>query len=265
MQAEHKAHLGNGPVPWWRRLWRWFLTTVGPRHFFESFSGWVRPLGWLAALLLLVGAVWGLVFAPADYLQGNSYRIIFIHVPAASLALSIYAALALLGLITLVWKIKTAELVARAAAPIGLLLCVLSLLTGAIWGKPTWGTYWVWDGRLTSMLILAFLYVGVVALQQAFVHSSEPGKPAAILALVGAVNLPVIKYSVVWWNTLHQGSTFAITAAPKMPPAMYLPLLMMLLGFYVLVAAWVIHRTCTLILKRERNSRWVQGLLEARQ
>ncbi len=250
------------PVSLWRRLWLWFLTTVGPRHFFESFSRWVRPLALLAALLLSVGTVWSLVYAPADYLQGNSYRIIFIHVPAASLALSIYFALAVLGLITLVWKIKTAELVARAAAPIGLLLCVLSLLTGAIWGKPTWGTYWVWDGRLTSMLILAFLYAGVVALQQAFTQSPEPGKAAALLSLVGAINLPIIKYSVVWWNTLHQGSTFSLTAAPKMPPAMYVPLLIMLLGFYLLAAAWVLYRTCTLILQRERQSRWVQALLE---
>lgn len=255
--TEDSKHLSVG-----RRLWLWFLTTVGPRHFFESFSGWVRPLGLLAAVLLGVGTVWSLVFAPADYLQGNSYRIIFIHVPAASLALSIYFALAVLGLITLVWKIKTAELVARAAAPVGLMLCVLSLITGAIWGKPTWGTYWVWDGRLTSMLILAFLYAGVVALQQAFAHSTEPGKAAAILSLVGAINLPIIKYSVVWWNTLHQGSTFSLTAAPKMPPSMYVPLLIMLLGFYVLTATWVLYRTCTLILQRERNSRWVQALVQ---
>lgn len=242
----------------WRRLWNWFLQTVGPRHFYQTFSPWVRWLAWIAAGLIAVGSVWGLAFAPPDYLQGNSYRIIFIHVPAASLALSMYLALAVLGVISLVWKIKTAEIVARAAAPVGFVLCVLSLLTGAIWGKPTWGTYWVWDGRLTSMLILAFLYAGVMALYQAFEHTPNQGKAAAILSIVGAVNLPIIKYSVVWWNTLHQGSTFTLTAAPKMAPSMYVPLLIMLLGFYVLVAALVLYRSCTLILQREQHSRWVQ-------
>lgn len=247
----------------WQRLWNGFLQTVGPRHFYQTFMPWVPVLSCLAAALLLVGAVWGLLFAPPDYLQGNSYRIIFIHVPAASLALSIYLALAVLGVIRLVWKIKTAEYVARAAAPVGLLLCVISLMTGAIWGKPTWGTYWVWDGRLTSMLILAFLYAGIMALYQAFENTPNQGKAAAILSIVGAVNLPIIKYSVVWWNTLHQGSTFTLTAAPKMAASMYVPLLIMLLGFYLLAAALVLYRSGSLILQDERQKRWVQDLIQA--
>lgn len=245
----------------WQRLWLWFLQTVGPRHFYFTFTPWVSWLTAIALGLLLVGSVWGLVFAPPDYLQGNSYRIIYIHVPAANLAMSIYLALAILGVIRLVWQIKMAEIVARAAAPVGFVVCVLSLLTGAIWGKPTWGTYWVWDGRLTSMLILAFLYAGVMALYQAFEHSPNQGKAAAILAVVGVVNLPIIKYSVDWWNTLHQGATFTVTEAPKMAASMWLPLLIMIVGFYVMAAALVLYRSCTLILQRERQSGWVQALV----
>ncbi len=248
-----------------QRCWSWFLQTVGPRHFFYSFGPWVRWLSWFAALLLGVGSVWGLLFAPPDYLQGNSYRIIFIHVPAASLAMSLYLAMAILSVIAMVWKIKTAELMARAMAPVGLLLCIVSLVTGSIWGKPTWGTYWVWDGRLTSMLLLAFLYAGVIALYQAFEDVTMQAKSAGLLSIVGVVNLVVIKYSVEWWNTLHQGSTFSLTAAPKMPASMWMPLLIMLLGGYCLAAAIVLYRTCTLILQRERNSRWVVEWLMAQK
>lgn len=239
------------------RLWQGFLKTVGTKEFYRIFAPWVKWLSVIALPLLIIGSVWGLVFAPPDYLQGNSYRIIFIHVPAASLAMSIYLALAILGVIFLVWKIKTANLVAQAIAPIGFILCVLSLLTGSIWAKPTWGTFWVWDARLTSMLILAFLYAGVMALFVAFEHTASRGKAAAILSVVGAVNLPIIKYSVEWWNTLHQGATFTVTERPKMPPDMYLPLLLMILGTYFLVAALAIYRTNTLILQRESNKQWV--------
>lgn len=239
------------------RLWQGFLKTVGTKEFYRIFAPWVKWLSVIALPLLIIGSIWGLVFAPPDYLQGNSYRIIFIHVPAASLAMSIYLALAILGVIFLVWKIKTANLVAQAIAPIGFILCVLSLLTGSIWAKPTWGTFWVWDARLTSMLILAFLYAGVMALFVAFEHTASRGKAAAILSVVGAVNLPIIKYSVEWWNTLHQGATFTVTERPKMPPDMYLPLLLMILGTYFLVAALAIYRTNTLILQRESNKQWV--------
>ncbi|MDO5652042.1 MAG: heme ABC transporter permease [Moraxella sp.] len=243
------------------RLWQGFLITVGGQQFFRIFSPWVKWLAGIAFILLSVGSVWGLGFAPPDYLQGNSYRIIFIHVPTASLAMSIYFAMSVLGVIFLVWKIKTANMVAQAIAPIGFIACVLSLLTGSIWAKPTWGTYWVWDARLTSMLILAFLYAGVMALFAAFANSNNRGKPAAILSIVGAVNLPIIKYSVEWWNTLHQGATFTVTKAPKMPPDMWIPLLLMIVGSYCLVAALAIYRTNTLILSREQGKTWVQTML----
>ena len=243
------------------RLWQTFLVTVGTERFFQIFSPWVKYLAAIAAVLLACGTVWGLAFAPPDYLQGNSYRIIFIHVPTASLAMSIYMAMAVLGVIFLVWKIKTANIVAQAIAPIGFIFTVLSLLTGSIWAKPTWGTYWVWDARLTSMLILGFLYAGVMALFAAFEHSQNRGKAAAILSIVGAVNLPIIKYSVDWWNTLHQGATFTVTNAPKMSASMWLPLLVMMLGMYFLVAALAIYRTNSLILAREHNKAWVLRLM----
>ena len=243
------------------RVWQTFLVTVGAEQFVRIFAPWVKWLSLIAVLLLMAGAVWGLAFAPPDYLQGNSYRIIFVHVPAASLAMSIYLAMAVLGVIFLVWKIKTANVVAQALAPIGLVACVLALLTGSIWARPTWGTYWVWDARLTSMLILAFLYAGVMALFAAFEHSQNRGKAAAILSLVGAVNLPIIKYSVEWWNTLHQGATFTLTKAPKMPADMWMPLLLMLLGSYCVVAALAIYRTNTLLIAREHNKAWVKQFI----
>lgn len=244
-----------------QQAWQGFLLTVSPPNFFRIFTPWVKWLGLLAAALLLIGSLWGLAFAPPDYLQGNSYRIIFIHVPMSGLAISIYLVMAVLSAIFLVWKIKTAKYVAQAIAPIGFWCCVLSLVTGSIWAKPTWGTYWVWDARLTSMLILAFLYAGVMAIFAAFNHTQNQGKAAAILSVIGAVNLPIIKYSVEWWNTLHQGATFTITEAPKMPASMWLPLLVMLVGFYMAAAALAIYKTNTIILQQEQTKNWVQKLI----
>ncbi|WP_066801098.1 heme ABC transporter permease [Moraxella oblonga] len=255
----------NNQLGFFGRLWQGFLTTVGTERFFKIFSSWVKWLLGIAFVLLTTGTVWGLLFAPPDYLQGNSYRIIFIHVPMASLAMSVYLAMAVLGVIFLVWKIKTANIVAQAVAPMGFIACVLSLITGSIWGKPTWGTYWVWDARLTSMLILAFLYAGVMALFSAFEHSQNRGRAAAILSIVGAVNLPIIKYSVEWWNTLHQGATFTVTNAPKMPASMWVPLLIMILGVYFLVAGLTIYRTNSLILQREHNKAWVAKWLNGQK
>lgn len=242
-----------------KRAWASIESTVSPRHFYRLSGLWLPWFAWPAAILLSVGLIWGLAIAPEDYQQGNSYRIIFIHVPAASLAMGGYLLLAICAVISLVWRVKTADAVARAAAPVGALFCLLALITGSLWGKPTWGTYWVWDARLTSMLILLFLYCGVMALQQAFDSQSQGSKASALLALVGVINLPIIKYSVEWWNTLHQGSTFRITERPTMPPDMYLPLLVMFLGLYCLFASVILMRSRHEILRREVRSRWVQA------
>jgi heme exporter protein C len=212
-------------------------------------------------LCLGAGLVWGLAFAPKDYLQGNSYRIIFIHVPSAFLAQSVYIMMASAALVTLVWRMKLADVFVKAAAPVGLILTFISLFTGAVWGKPTWGTWWIWDARLTSMLILLFLYGGVIALDRAINDEKSAARAVAILVLVGVVNIPIIKYSVDWWNTLHQPATFKLTEKPSMPAEMWVPLLLSVIGLYLLFGWLACLRMQTEILLREKRTRWVQELV----
>ncbi|WP_407315892.1 heme ABC transporter permease [Pseudomonas sp. nanlin1] len=236
--------------------WAW-LHRLGSPQTFYALSG--RLLPWLAgaaAVALGVGLVWGLAFAPPDYQQGNSFRIIYIHVPAAMLAQSCYVMLALAGAVGLVWKIKVADIALQCAAPIGAWMTALALVTGAIWGKPTWGSWWVWDARLTSMLILLFLYFGLIALGQAISNRDSAAKACAVLAIVGVINIPIIKYSVQWWNTLHQGATFSLTEKPAMPAEMWLPLLFTVFGFYCFFGAVLLLRMRLELLKREARSRW---------
>lgn len=241
---------------------RWFYQLASPRWFYDITSKLLPWFTLAAFLLMVVGAVWGLVFAPADYQQGNSFRIIYIHVPTAILAQSCYMLMAVAGAIGLIWKIKVAHVIAKSCAPIGASMAVLALVTGAIWGKPTWGAWWVWDARLTSMLVLFFLYVGVIALTSAFEHVASGDKAAAILALVGVVNIPIIKYSVEWWNTLHQGATFTVTEKPAMPPDMWIPLLIMIIGFYCFFAVMLMSRARTEVLQRENKTDWVKSLVK---
>ena len=215
-------------------------------------------------LLLVTGLVWGLAFAPSDYLQGNSYRIVFLHVPTAFLASAVYVLMAVAGAITLIWKMKLADMVLAACAPIGASFCFLALVTGAIWGKPTWGAWWVWDARLTSMLILLFLYFGVIALRGAVQGVNTAAKACAILTLVGVVNIPIIKFSVEWWNTLHQGATLKLTEKPSMAPEMLWPLLLSIAGFYLFFCVMLTVRLRTEILDRERRTQWVRQLLGQR-
>lgn len=243
------------------KFWAWFHRMGSPKWFYEISGRWIPWFATAAVLLLLMGTVWGLAFAPQDYQQGNSFRIIYIHVPAAILAQSIFFAMALCGAIGLIWKMKVADMVAKSCAPIGASMTFIALFTGAVWGKPTWGAWWVWDARLTSMLILLFLYFGVIALQSAFDSKQSAARASAILSLVGVVNIPIIKYSVEWWNTLHQPATFKLTEKPAMPMEMWLPLLIMVLGFYCFFATVLMMRTRNEILEREKRTQWVQGLL----
>ncbi|WP_017937978.1 heme ABC transporter permease [Zestomonas thermotolerans] len=242
--------------------WTWFHKWGSPKWFYEMSGRWVFWLALVAAVLLPVGLVWGLAFAPPDYQQGNSFRIIYIHVPTAILAQSCYLLLAVAGVIGLVWKMKLADVALQQAAPIGAWMTFLALLTGAIWGKPTWGSWWVWDARLTSMLILLFLYFGVIALGQAISNRDSAAKACAVLAVVGVVNIPIIKYSVEWWNTLHQPATFKLTERPAMPPEMWLPLLVMVIGFYCFFAAVLLLRMRLEVLRREARSSWVKAEIE---
>ena len=245
----------------WQTIKRWYHMLGSPRYF-HSFSSRVLP--WLtpiALITLVTGLVWGLVFAPSDYQQGNSYRIIFIHVPASSGALMGYMALGVSGLVAVVWRMKMAEVMLKAIAPFGAALAAISLITGSLWGKPTWGTYWQWDARMTSMLILLFMYVGVIALQNVIREPRQAARAAGLLAIVGVINVVIVKYSVEWVQTLHQGSTLKLFGESTINPAMKYPLLISMLGMWLLYAVNVLVRARTEVEWRERRSKWVQTLI----
>ena len=240
-----------------------FIHKMGSPQYFYTLAGRMIPwFGILTAILLGVGLVGGLILAPTDYQQGESYRIIFIHVPSAWMSLFVYMVMAGAGLISLVWRVKLAEVIAVSSAPIGASFTFLALVTGSLWGKPRWGTWWVWDARLTSELFLLFLYLGVMALYSAIEDKRVAARAVAILALVGVVNIPIIHYSVEWWNTLHQPATITKFDKPSMHASMLVPLLVMALAFKLFYAAVVLMRARCEVLERERNSRWVQTLVE---
>jgi heme exporter protein C len=199
-----------------------------------------RLLPWLsaaAAALFAVGLYLALFASPADYQQGDSVRIMYVHVPAVTLAMGIYVLMAIAALGTLVWRHPLAEVAARAAAPLGAAFTFLGLVTGAIWGKPMWGAYWVWDARLTSFLVLFIMYLGLIALWRAFDDPGRSGRVAAVLILVGAVNIPIIKFSVDWWNTLHQPASILRIGGPSIHPTMFYPLLVMIAAYVMLFLA----------------------------
>ena len=243
--------------------WTFFHKLGSPKWFYEISGRWLPWLALLATLMMVTGLVWGVLFTPPDYLQGNSYRIIFLHVPTAFLASAVYVMMATAGAVTLIWKIKLADMALKSMAPIGASFCFLALVTGAIWGKPTWGTWWVWDARLTSMLILLFLYMGVISLRGAIRGTATQARACAILTLVGVVNIPIIKYSVEWWNTLHQGATLKLTEKPSMAPEMLYPLLISIAAFYLFFLVMMLVRLRTEILDREVKTQWVRQMLTA--
>lgn len=241
--------------------WQWFHRLGSPKWFYEKTTSWIQWLGLFAVVTLLLGAAWGLGFAPAERIQGNSYRIIYIHVPGSFLALAGYYIMAISGAIGLIWRMKLSFMVMKSAAPIGAAMCFISLITGSIWGKPTWGTWWEWDARMTSMLVLFFLYLGVVALHESYHNKDAADKIAALLSLVGMVNIPIIYWSVDWWYSLHQGATIKITGESSIDASMAYPLIVMIVGFYAVYTWLLIKRTRIEILDRERRSRWVQNLV----
>jgi len=207
-----------------------FHALANPARFLRLMAA-IRP--WAAAVAITglgVGLGWGLLYSPPDYQQGETVRIMYIHVPAAWMGMFIYGAMAVASATALIWRHPVAELVAKASAPAGAAFTLICLITGALWGKPMWGAWWVWDARLTSMLILFFLYLGYMALWEAFDDPARAGRAAAILALVGAINLPIIKFSVDWWNTMHQPASVLTLAGPKIHPDILWPLLITALG-----------------------------------
>ncbi len=243
-------------------MWHWIQRFSSPKYFFEM-AGKLIPWFAVAAFLFAAfGLYQGLFVAPPDYQQGDSYRIMFVHVPAAWMSLFIYVAMAVAAGIGLIWQIRLADMVAAASAPIGASFTFLALVTGSLWGKPMWGTYWVWDARLTSELILLFLYFGYMALQSAIEDQRTADKASGLLAIVGVVNVPIIHYSVVWWNTLHQGATVSKFSSPSMATSMLIPLLLMAVAFQLFYFAVVLVRTRNEALYRDRNRRWVRELID---
>jgi heme exporter protein C len=217
---------------------------------FLRLSGAMLPwLAWMGAVLTGIGLVWGLFFAPADWQQGDAVRIMYVHVPAAWLASAGYLGLAVCSILSLVWRHPLADLAAVEIGPVGAGFTALCLATGSIWGKPMWGAWWVWDARLTSVLVLFFLYLGHIALVRAFDDMQRGYRSGAILALVGVVNLPIIKFSVDWWNTLHQPATISLTGAPTMYVGMLWPLLFSALGYTLVFAAIVVARTRAAVME----------------
>ena len=228
---------------------------------FHALTGALLPWLWAATLLLSVAGLYiGFFVAPTDATQGEAYRIIFIHVPAAWMSMLLYLVMAFWAVIGWAFNARLASMVARAIAPTGAMFTVLALWTGALWGQPTWGTWWVWDARLTSELILLFLYLGYMALVSAIDDTRRADQAGALLALVGSVNVPIIYFSVKWWNTLHQGATISMTAAPKMATTMLTAMLLMTFAFWAYAFAVVFMRSRAIVLERERDADWVQAL-----
>ncbi len=242
-------------------IWRTLYRLASPQLFYRT-SG--RCLPWLTVvtcLLFAYGLLGALVLAPPDYQQGDAFRIIYLHVPAAFLSLSIYTTMAFCAVLSLVWRIKLADLVLKNAAPLGAWITLLALVSGSVWGKPMWGTYWIWDARLTSELLLLFLYLGVIALNRALGTRVQANRALAIVVLIGFVDIPIIHYSVQWWNTLHQGASLSLLAKPKIAPSMLYPLLAMIAAFMGFFVTSLLARVRTDLLWVEKRSKWVTALV----
>lgn len=237
-------------------MWKWLHPYAKPERAYDLCSTLLPWFAVIAALSLTIGTLWGLLFAPPDYQQGDSFRIIYIHVPSAMLSMSTYVAMAIAALVGMIWQWKTAYMAMIAIAPVGAVMTFIALFTGAAWGKPMWGTWWIWDARLTSELILLFLYLGVMALYSAFDDKQQAGKAAGIMALVGVINVPIIHFSVEWWNTLHQGATITKFGKPSIAPEMLWPLLINILGFAAFVGAVSLIRMKNELLRREFHRPW---------
>ena len=233
-----------------------------PQTFFPLAGRFAKAFGALAVAACAAGLYLGFFVAPTDAQQGEAYRIIFIHVPAAWMSMFIYMVMAFWAGIGLAFNTRLSSMMAHALAPTGALMTFIALWTGSLWGRPTWGTWWVWDARLTSELILLFLYIGYMSLAAAIDDPRRADKAGAILALVGVVNVPIIYFSVKWWNTLHQGSSVSMTRAPSMAHTMLWGMLLMALAFWMYAIAVSLMRLRAIMLERERHTEWVKHALE---
>jgi len=239
-----------------------WLQYAAPQRLY-ALAGRIYPLAFLvAAVLTAVGLYLGFWIAPADFQQGQAYRIIFVHVPASWMSMVIYVAMAFWAWLGLSFKTRVSGMMTQALAPTGALFCFLSLWTGALWGKPMWGAWWVWDARLTSELILLFLYLGYIALTRAIDDPRRADRAGAVVALVGVVNVPIIYFSVKWWNTLHQGASVSLTKSPSMAAVMLWAMLVMTLAFWAYAVGMAFYRVRQTILEREQDAAWVGELKE---
>lgn len=238
-----------------------FFTFAAPSRFY-ALAGRLLPWLYAAAILFASAGLYvGFFVAPTDATQGQAYRIIFVHVPAAWMSMLLYLVMAAWATVGWAFHARLASMVARAIAPSGAMFTLLALWTGAFWGKPTWGAWWVWDARLTSELILLFLYLGFIALIESIDDTRRADHAGALLALIGAINIPIIYFSVRWWNTLHQGASVSMTAAPRMASTMLTAMLLMTVAFWSYAFAVVFMRTRAIVLEREAGSAWAQALV----
>jgi len=235
-----------------------------PATFYPLAGRLIPWFAWAAGILAAIGLWIGLVVAPTDFQQGESYRIIFIHVPAAWMSMFIYLVMAFWGAMALAFNARLSAMMAQALAPTGALMTFIALWSGSLWGRPTWGTYWAWDARMTSELILLFLYFGVIALRNAIDDPRRADRACAVLALVGAINVPIIYFSVRWWNTLHQGSSVSLTAAPKMAAIMLTGMVIMAFAAWFYTIAVALARVRIIMIERERGATWVTDLAEVK-
>lgn len=241
----------------------WLTQHLTPQKFYQTTGKLLPWFSVLSIVLFVYGIIGGLWFAPPDYQQGDAFRIIYVHVPSAFLSLLIYITMAVTAAIGLVFRIKLADVIVAASAPLGACFTALALITGSIWGKPMWGAWWVWDARLTSELILLFLYLGVIALRSAIPEREKAARASAILLIVGIINIPIIHYSVYWWNTLHQGDTLRLFGPSLIAGTMLYPLLAMIGAFIFYYLSIMLLRARTEILQRERNSSWIAKVSDA--
>jgi heme exporter protein C len=234
----------------------WFNQTGSPARFDDFAKRSATPSFVLAFALLAIGMYGALFAVPADYKQGESFRILYIHVPAAWMSLMIFVIMAIQSVIALVWRIKICELIAMASAPIGAIFTAITLISGAVWGKPTWGTWWTWDPRLTSELVMLFLYLAVIGLYSAIDDRRAAARAAGFLAIIGVVNVPIVHFAVSWWNTLHQGETIRLIGPSKMDSSMLWPLLVLVVASKLWYIGSVLVRTRTLNLQQESQKQW---------
>jgi heme exporter protein C len=257
MSSNPQSQISSGSATRSGSRWVWFHKLGSPPYAYRL-AGKFRPWLWTIALVLIAISLYGgLILAPRDYQQGEAFRIIYVHAPVAIMSLQVFVVMAAAAAVGIIWRIKVAHAVAAACAPIGAWFTALTLATGSIYGKPMWGTWWEWDPRITSELIQLFLYLGYMALRNSFEDTQRADRASAILAIVGVVNVPIVKYSVIWWNSIHQPASISKLGRPSIELTMAWPLLTMLLAFMVVFGALLCDRLRTEILKRERNASWL--------